>query len=555
MEREQGWRRIKQNRMGMRKIYLIILVLSVCRFAKAQSWQDTVLLIEKKFERYKPANPGVQFAIVRNGKIIFSKAWGMADLEHNVPLTTGSISEAGSVSKQFTAGAILLLEQQGKLSLDDDVHKYVPELPDYGYTITLRQMIQHKSGLKDWGFIADISGWPRTTRTYSNDDALHIICNQKTLNYKPGAEYLYSNSNYQLLTIIVQRVSGLSLADYTRKYMFEPAGMKHTQWRDNYKRIVPNRAIAYSKSGNIYETEMPNEYVYGNGGLLTTAEDLLIWCDYFMNGKFGTPSLLEKQLSTSALNNGVMHRYGSGLFTGKFRGWRYVAHPGETAGYRAYFEGYPELGLSFVWLSNTSEFGRDAFNAAVEVADMLVPVKEPQEEVKVLPPFDVSKEKLNSYIGWYRNTKTGGGLKLHMQNEKLHATEGGQLVPVAENVFRTKSNNKIELSSKGLLTIDPEKDSVYFTKVDAAKLDEKKMQEYVGEYYSNEVEVKYHVEVKKGKLFLILKPRLEYQLTPTYKDGFDIPDGVVYFERTKNKIINFKISVERARNVEFRKIK
>ena len=194
----------------MKKLAFSFLFLIACLFIKAQSWQDTVTQIEKIFARYKPGSPGAQLAIGRHGKIIYSKAWGMADMEHNVPLTTESISEAGSVSKQFTAAAILLLEQQGKLSLDDHVRKHVPELPEYGYKITLRQMMQHKSGLKDWGAIAGIAGWPRTTKTYNNDDALYIISNQKTLNYKPGEEYLYSNSNYNLFAIIVQRVSGMT---------------------------------------------------------------------------------------------------------------------------------------------------------------------------------------------------------------------------------------------------------------------------------------------------------------------------------------------------------
>ena len=545
-----------QNGLAMKRIYLIILILFICQLGKAQSWQDTVLQIETIFTRYKPNNPGAQFAISRNGKIIFSKAWGMADLEHNVSLTTESLSEAGSVSKQFTAAAILLLEQQGKLSLDDDVKKYVPELPYYGDIITLRQLIQHKSGLKDWGYIADIAGWPRTTKTYTNDDALYIICNQKTLNHKPGDEYIYSNSNYQLLTIIVQRVSGISLAEYTRKYMFEPAGMKHTQWRDNYKRIVPNRAIAYSKSGTDYQTDMPNEYVYGHAGLLTTAEDLVIWCNYFLNGKFGTPSLLEKQLSTSAFNNGVMHRYGAGLIVDKFRGWNYVAHEGNTAGYRAHLEAYPELDLSFVWLSNTAEYDNDTLHIAEAVSDMFIPIKEPEVKPEAPSEYTVTKEKLTSYTGWYRNTRTGGGVKLYMHNEKLHGTQGGKWKPVAENVFlTTNGNDRVELSSNGLLIINPLKDSIYFIKIDSAKLDEKTMQEYVGEYYSEEVEVKYHVQVKNGKLVLILKPKSEFPLTATYKDGFESPEGTVYFERKKKKVINLKISVARARNVEFRKIK
>ncbi len=539
----------------MKSIYLIILLLSICRFGKAQSWQDTVLQIEKIFTRYKPANPGAQFAISRNGKIIFSKAWGMAHLEHNVSLTTESISEAGSVSKQFTAAAILLLEQQGKLSLDDDVHKYVPELPGYGYTITLRQMIQHKSGLKDWGYIAEIAGWPRTTKTYSNDDALDIIIKQKTLNYRPGDEYLYSNSNYTLLTIIVQRVSGISLAEFTRKYIFEPAGMKHTQWRDDYKRIVPNRAMAYSKSGTGYQTDMPNEYVYGHAALLTTAEDLLIWCNYIFTGKFGNPSLLEKQMSTSTFNNGVMHRYAAGLYTGKFRGWKYIGHEGMTAGYRAKMEAYPELGLSFTWLSNTSEYDSDTLHIAEEVSDMFIPIKEREAEQKIPSPYAVAKERLAGYEGWYRHSRSGDAIRVFMEEERLRSTIGSW-IPVSENVFRNRNGYyRFEAGSTGFLLINRDKDSVYFTKVDPAKLDERKMQEYVGEYYSSEVEVKYRVQLKNGKLFLTLHPRYDHPLTPTYTDAFDFPDGIIYFERANNKIINFKMSVERARNVEFRKTK
>src|SRR5688572_26143414 len=189
----------------MKKLILSVPFFTAYLFATGQSWQDTIAQIEKIFARYKPANPGAQLAIGRHGKVIFSKAWGMADMEHNIPLSTESITEAGSVSKQFTAAAILLLEQQGKLSLEDDVRKYIPELPAYGKVITLRHMMQHKSGLKDWGAVMSIAGWPRSTKTYNNDDALYVISNQKTLNYKPGDEYLYSNSNYNLFAIIIQR--------------------------------------------------------------------------------------------------------------------------------------------------------------------------------------------------------------------------------------------------------------------------------------------------------------------------------------------------------------
>jgi CubicO group peptidase (beta-lactamase class C family) len=230
--------------MPVKKIILcrIIFAAIICcgvLVGSAQSWEDTVVRIEKLFVRYKPNIPGAQLTISRNGKILYSKAWGMADLEHNVALTTNSPTEAGSVSKQFTAAAILILEEQGKLKLDDDVRKYLPEIPNYGSTITLRNMMQHTSGIKDWGSVANIAGWPRSTKTYDNDDALQIITKQTTLNHQPNDEFIYSNSNYNLFAIIVERVSGMSLYDFSKKYIFEPAGMIHTEWRQTLKRSFP----------------------------------------------------------------------------------------------------------------------------------------------------------------------------------------------------------------------------------------------------------------------------------------------------------------------------
>ncbi|HET9745137.1 MAG TPA: serine hydrolase domain-containing protein [Chitinophagaceae bacterium] len=538
----------------MKKHLLLMLTFLVCLSATSQSWEDTVARIENIFSRYKPDRPGAELAIGRNGKTIFSKAWGMADLEHNSPLTTGSITEAGSVSKQFTAAAILLLEQQGKLSLDDDVRKYVPELRDYGYPITLRHMMQHKSGLKDWGAIAAIAGWPRGTKAYNNDDALYIISNQKTLNHKPGDEYLYSNSNYNLFAIIVQRVSGMSLAEFTRQNIFEPAGMKHTQWRDDYRRIVPNRAIAYSRSGSGHQTNMPSEYVYGNGGLLTTAEDLLTWCNFYLAGKLGNPSLLNKQITTTAFNNGVMHRYAGGLFVGTYRGWQYYSHDGATAGYRANLDVFPELGLSIAWLSNTSEFDNDTLNVADAIAELFVPAKVPDRPQDPPRAVTLSFDKLKGHTGWYRNSRTGGGVKISLQNEKLFATQVGELTPISDNIFAS-GNNRIVMNQVGFLFINAAKDSIYFTSVEEAKPDENAMSEYAGEYYSDEAEAKCHVVIKNGKIFIQQKPKAEWPLSPTYKDGFESPAGIIYFERVNRKINSLKVSIARARNVEFKKIK
>jgi len=406
----------------MRKLIPSLLFFVItCHPASAQTWQDTVSKIEAVFSRYQPNHPGCMVSIMRNGQLIYSKAWGLADLERKVPLTTGSITEAGSVSKQFTAAAILLLEKQGKLSIDDDVHKYIPELPDYGHPIPLRYLLHHASGIRDWGSVAAIAGWPRGTKAYTNDDALDIIIHQKSLNHSPNEEFLYSNSNYTLLTIIVQRVSGMSLADFTRKYIFEPAGMTHTQWRDNYKRIVPGRTIAYSKnSDSSYEINMPNENAHGHGGLLTTTEDLLKWSEFYGSGKLGGADFLRKQLATENLNNGQSNKYGAGLFIGALWGYDRIYHDGATAGYRALLESFPQLHLSIAWLSNTAEFD---INEPIQALNALfIPGKDHKlnnyqtyRDVMYIHP----KHKPGEFTGYYYSDEAQAGFTLVANDDRL----------------------------------------------------------------------------------------------------------------------------------------
>ncbi|MEI7583369.1 serine hydrolase domain-containing protein [Runella sp.] len=539
----------------MKKIFLSLFLFFAHFISNAQTWQDTLSLIEKMAERYRPDAPGCQLGISRNGQVIFSRAWGMGDLEHNIPLSNASIIEAGSVSKQFTAAAILLLEQQGKLSVNDDVRKYVPELPDYGTPILLRQMMRHTSGLKDWGSVMDIAGWPRSTKTYSNDDALLVISRQKTLNHTPGAEYIYSNSNYNLFAIIVERMSGMSLAEFTRIHIFEPAGMKHTEWRNNFKKIVPNRAMAYDKSGDTYLTEMPNEYVYGNGGLLTTVEDLLKWNDYYLTGKFGNPSLLAKQLTMYPFNNGQMNPYGAGLVINSVRGWKSISHTGATASYRASLEYFPELGLSIAWLSNSSEFDGSP-SIANDVRNLLVKNKIVADKKSDPAPFNVSNKKLTGYTGWYKDIRNGSSFRLLVQDEKLTSSTGGHLIPVAENTFMWR-NNRVEIhpGKPSKLSLITPQDTTFFVAAEVPNLDEKAMNDYLGDYWSEEAEAKFSVRIKDGKLILYRAPKTEMTLTPTYKDGFNSPAGIIYFERDKKARVNtLKFSVGRARNVEFKKV-
>jgi CubicO group peptidase (beta-lactamase class C family) len=532
---------------------LILLLISHTSFA--QTWQDTLSLIDKAFSQYLPANPGCQLSVSRNGQVIFSKAWGMADMERNIPLSTNSILEGGSVSKQFTAAAILLLEQQGKLSLDDNVRKYIPELPEYGTPIKLRQMLHHASGLRDWGSVAELTGWPRSRKFYSNDDALEIIARQQHLNNEPGDEYIYSNSNYNLFAIIVQRVSGLSLAAFTRKYIFEPAGMTHTQWRDDPNRIVSNRAIAYSKQDSTFITDMPNEYVYGNGGLLTTTEDLLKWSDFYQDGKLGTASLLSKQVQTDPLNNGVINPYGAGLFIRKVMGWNNISHSGATAGYRAYLETFPELNLTIAILSNTSKFNIAEVESRIRkifVPDRSEPVAENKSSI------NLPGTTLNDFAGMYLNERDHSTFQLSVKDSQLIVDNDLPLFAVSGNSFKTSGIIFQINGNKGMYITGSPVDTIHFTKVKPAAHSPKELEIYAGSYFSTETNSGIIIQYKNGTLILYIKPGQDYLLTPTYADAFkssDLDGDLIFTRSPQNKIISFKISVSRARNVEFKRVK
>jgi CubicO group peptidase (beta-lactamase class C family) len=308
--------------------------------------------VDAIFARWNTATPGCAVGVGVNGKAVLERAYGMADLEHDVPNAPDTIFEAGSVSKQFTAAAVLLLARDGKLSIDEPVRKYVPEVPDYGVPLTIRHMLTHTSGLRDWGEVAGIAGWPRTTRVHTHGHVLDIVSRQKALNFTPGTAWSYSNTGYNLAAIIVSRVSGQSLADFSRERIFAPLGMTHTSWRDDYTRIVKHRAIAYAPGAGGYRQDMPFENVHGNGGLLTTVGDLLRWNENFVSPKVGDAEFLAEEQTPGQFNDGTVHDYAFGLYVGTYRGVRQISHSGSTAGYRAFLTRYPDQRVSVAVLCN-----------------------------------------------------------------------------------------------------------------------------------------------------------------------------------------------------------
>lgn len=327
-------------------------------------------MVDEIFAKWSSATPGCAVGIGVGRRPVLLKAYGMADLEHDIRNTADTIFEGGSLSKQFTALAIQLLAGEGKLSLDDPVRKYIPELPDYGMPLTIRHMLTHTSGLRDWGSVAGIAGAPRTTREYTHAHVLDIVSRQKSLNFTPGDKYSYSNTGYNLAAIIVSRVSGIPFAEFSKQRIFGPLGMTHTSWRDDHTRIVRNRAIAYSEERGEFHIEMPFENVHGNGGILTTVGDLLIWNDNFVTPKVGNAKLIAEMSTLGRFNDGTMQNYALGLMVGELRGVTNISHSGSTAGYRAHLNRFPEAGLSVAVLCNVSS--GDATRSANRVSEVFL---------------------------------------------------------------------------------------------------------------------------------------------------------------------------------------
>jgi CubicO group peptidase (beta-lactamase class C family) len=324
--------------------------------------------VDAVFSRWTTSTPGCAVGVGIGGKSVLEKAYGMADLEHDVPNKADTIFEAGSVSKQFTAAAILLLAAEGKLSIDDPVRKYIPELPDYGTPLTIRHMLNHTSGLRDWGSLAGIAGWPRGTRVHTHAHVVEILSRQRALNFMPGTRYSYSNSGYNLNAVIVSRVSGMPFAEFSQKRIFHPLGMTRTSWRDDYTRIVKDRAIAYSGAGTLMRQDMPFENVHGNGGLLTTVGDLLKWNENFVAPKVGSAAVVQQQQVLSKFPSGNDMTYAAGLMLGVYKGLPEVSHSGSTAGYRAFLTRFPKQHVSVAVLCNAGT--ADATAAAHAVSDL-----------------------------------------------------------------------------------------------------------------------------------------------------------------------------------------
>lgn len=505
--------------------------------------------VDSVFSRWTNETPGCAVGVSVAGKPVLLKAYGLADLERGVRNTPETIFEAGSVSKQFTAAAVLLLARDGKLSLDDPVRKYIPELPDYGSPITVRQMLNHTSGLRDWGSIEGIAGWPRTTRVNTHAHVLEIVARQRALNFTPGTRWSYSNSGYNLAAILVSRVSGMPFAEFSRTRIFEPLGMKHTSWRDDHTRIVRNRAIAYEDRKGVFHIEMPFENVHGNGGLLTTVGDLLRWNEHFTEPRLGDRSFVEEQERVGRFNDGRAHDYALGLWVRPYKGVRQVEHSGSTAGYRAHLARYPDQRVGVAVLCNVST--GDATRAAHAVADLyLAPHLKPSEPKAT---YTLTDDEASRIAGLYRNTTRGVPVTIARDGNGLRVNRGLQLLATSATRFVTVDGETWEFSASGAKVTDKFGTVDVLERVEPASPGARDLEAYVGQYVSDEAETTLTVVVDERGLAIKRRPDTVLRATPAYADAFSVESlGLVIFRRDAEGRVNaLSVSQDRVWDLRF----
>jgi CubicO group peptidase (beta-lactamase class C family) len=525
--------------------------------------------IDQLFTRWNSLqSPGAAVAVSKDGKIIFQKGYGSAELEYSIPIGSSTVFHIASISKQFTAFAILLLEKEGKLSINDDIRKYIPEVPDFGKVITLNHLLHHTSGLRDQWELLAMAGW-RLDDNISTAQILRLVSRQKELNFNPGDEMVYCNTGFTLLAEVVARVSGMTFADYTRVHIFEPLKMTHTLFYDDCEKLVMNRAYSFQADGGGFKKSNLNYSTVGATSLFTTAPDLALWAMNFENRAVGK-DIMDKMAERGVLNNGDTLDYSMGQMEGVYKGMKFFAHGGADAGYRTQLIRFPEEHFTVNVLSNLASF--NPWSLAVKITDIYLKDKESKEPEKpAIAKAETGVVKidpalLSAYSGKYEIQPglvaviSTDGSVLYAEAPELPKT---QLAPVSESEFYLKQvQAKLNFVREGdgkvskiLINMNgQDMTALRLPDFDPASVN---MAELAGDYYSPELNTTYTFVTESGTLIARHFRTGDVKLTPVRKDVFTGDQwyfGQVEFIRdANNKITGCKAGGGRVRNLKFEK--
>jgi CubicO group peptidase (beta-lactamase class C family) len=559
--------------MRLRRNFLIVVAatslgLVAASAAPLDSPSDGDYRVDRWFGTWdKPTSPGCALAVMKDGRIVYKRGYGMADLDHDVKITTTTVFHVASMSKQFTAAAVLMLAQEGKLSLDDPAKNFVPELPDFGAPITLRHLLHHTSGLRDQWELLSLAGWRYSQDLITDADVLAVVSRQRTLNFPPGSEFLYSNTGFTLLAQVVKHVSGETLRDFAATRLFEPLGMVRTHFRDDHAEIVKDIAYGYEWIGDRLEMSVPNFDTVGATSLLTTVEDLALWDENFYTAKVGGESIIKQLQEKGYLDDGTQINYAAGLNISTYRGLNIVEHAGRDAGYRVTMMRFPDQHFSVAILCNFASI--DPERLARRIAEVYLAADLGPAEVPAAAAvsFQPSPDRLAALSGVYVDSADGDRiLRLHVEDGRLRGGpivgRGYALEALDDSRFRYVGS-PIELDFQGDKNGAPIGLTSHatggkphpFVRASPYEPTLAQLQEFAGIFRSDEIEIPYEVVVNDDHLVTrSLKQKGEAWL-PLAPDLFVGGDSRVRFTRdAQGRISGALLNTERTRNFRFERV-
>jgi CubicO group peptidase (beta-lactamase class C family) len=410
--------------------------------------------VDSLFQRWhRPDSPGAAVLVMHGGAVVHRAGYGMASLEHGVPNRTTTVFDIASVSKQFGAYAVALLDHEGRLSLDDDVRKWIPELHDFGRTITLRHLVHHTGGIRDWPGTLSMAGWSYED-VLSFEQILRMAYDQRDLNFDPGAEYAYSNTGYNLLAEVVARATGMSFREWTQERIFAPLGMTQTHFHDDHREVIRDRAESYAPGPDGRWWRVTNNLTaLASSSLFTTTEDLALWVRHFHDPdpRLGGARVVERMHERGLLNGGDTIAYAFGQNWTEWRGLRTASHGGSWAGFRTVLQRFPDQDFAVIILANTADMNPSALArevAAIWLGDELAPQEEDaagtvagQGEGEAGDRWAPDVAELRGYEGVYRAAEFPSEYRIQVADDGLVArhfrTGDRPLRPTAPDRFQS----------------------------------------------------------------------------------------------------------------------
>lgn len=547
----------------MRNLLLLIFTtFSICSFGQNSMNERIDSILSKQVDT--ELSPGITVGVVKDGKLIYQNSNGLMNLEYNLPFNDSTTFGIASITKQFTSACIAILEKQGKLSVNDDVRKFIPELYCPEDTIRIKHLLSHTSGIRNHNVLLDLSGFDYEHQGYTNKTIQQLMFRQKGMNNKPGDKILYSNTNYVLLALIIERVSGMPINQFAKEELFDPLGMSNTFYSSDLSSVVKNRAYSYYKEENEYKQPKSLTLCVGAGGMGSTISDLTTWSQVFLDTNHTFSYVADFITKLDTLNNGEEMQHARGMFVTPYKGYTTFNHSGRDLGMRSQFICIPDLNLGVIVFANSEEI--NAVNVSYKILDLYIQDL-PQNEYNQ-KRYNHKKKELNQFTGHYQELNSDLRMHIFINNDTLNAQSSYGRNPVQLNSESSSSFSIIDNASVTYTFLSEKKSEAdllvdfggavfYFEKIELAWNPNPNIYEYSGIYFSEELNVSYELIVSNQELILNYANNEGLVLKEGEKDVFGANRRTKYtfIRDDKNNVISFYVASEgTVKDILFKKV-